>query len=57
MPWIFKFPGIDIKIWPNIEACSDRMLEHPAIQDNMSQAKTFGHDVTPEQTKTLNDAT
>jgi hypothetical protein len=33
------------------------MLEHTAIQDDMSQVKTFGHDVTPEQTKTLNDAT
>ncbi|KAJ6034196.1 hypothetical protein N7499_001402 [Penicillium canescens] len=56
MPWMFKFLGVDIKDWPNIEACADRVGD-PATQDNMSQVKIFGHNTTPEQVNTFNDAT
>lgn len=56
MPWMFTFLGVDIKDWPHIEAWAARMLARPAIQDVMSRAKSFGHDVTPEQARELKEA-
>ncbi|OGE47513.1 hypothetical protein PENARI_c042G05209 [Penicillium arizonense] len=56
MPWMFTFLGVDIKDWPHIEAWATRMLARPAIQDIMSRAKSFGHDMTPEQARELKEA-
>lgn len=56
MPWMLTFLSVDIKDWPHIEAWATRMLARPAIQDIMSRAKTFGHDMTPEQARELNEA-
>jgi hypothetical protein len=45
MPWKFTFLGVDTKDWPHIEAWATHMLARPAIQDIMSRAKSFGHDM------------
>ncbi|KAJ5190073.1 glutathione S-transferase GliG-like protein [Penicillium cf. griseofulvum] len=56
MPWMFNFLGVNIKDWPHIEAWAERLLARPAIQEIMAQAKTFGHNMTPEELSTLKQA-
>lgn len=43
MPWMFKFLGVDIKSWPNIEAWSKLMLSRPAVQRILERGPTYGH--------------
>ncbi|KAJ5433653.1 uncharacterized protein N7458_012809 [Penicillium daleae] len=56
MPWMFTFLDVDIKDWPDIEAWATRMLARPTIQNIMGRAKTFSHDMTPEQARELKEA-
>lgn len=43
MPWMFKFLGVDIKDWPNIEAWSERMLAREAVKKILERGPTYGH--------------
>lgn len=43
MPWMFKFLGVDIKDWPNIEAWSERMLVREAVKKILERGPTYGH--------------
>lgn len=44
MPWMFRFLGVDIKDWPQIEKWSERMLTRPAVKGVLDRAPTFGHE-------------
>lgn len=56
MPRMFGFLGVDIKDWPHIDEWHGRMMERPAVQDIMSRAPGFGHDMTEEQARELQGA-
>jgi len=43
MPWMFKFLGVDINDWPQIERWSERMLARPAVKKIMEIAPKYGH--------------
>jgi len=43
MPWMFKFQGVDIQDWPNIEAWSERMLARPAVKAILERGPKYGH--------------
>ncbi len=44
MPWMFKFLGVEVKDWPQIERWGTRMLARPAIQLIMENAPRIGHE-------------
>ncbi|MCJ1430488.1 hypothetical protein MMC29_008406, partial [Sticta canariensis] len=44
MPWWFTFLGVDIKDWPGIQRCSERMLARKAVKDILECAPSVGHD-------------
>lgn len=43
MPWMFRFLGVDVKDWPNIQAWGERMLARPAVKKILEVAPTYGH--------------
>ena len=43
MPWMFKFMGVDVTNWPQIEAWGQRMLERPAVKYILDVAPKYGH--------------
>ncbi|KAI4149523.1 MAG: hypothetical protein LQ340_004589 [Diploschistes diacapsis] len=43
MPWMFKFLGVDIEDWPNIQAWSKRMLAREAVKTVLEKGPTYGH--------------
>lgn len=43
MPWMFRFFGIDIKDWPNVEAWAGRMAAPLAIKAVEEKGPTYGH--------------
>jgi glutathione S-transferase len=45
MPWMFKFLGVDISDWPDIETWSKRMLSRPAVQRILERGPKYGHDL------------